>query len=102
MTHRYERDLGYLEGLSGSPTRYVGALGPAARTERMLHDLSAKGIATDAFRARLHGPAGLDLGSEGPEEIAQSILAEIIAVKRGRDGGPLRARPGPIHDRQAR
>ncbi|MEA2581458.1 MAG: xanthine dehydrogenase accessory factor [Actinomycetota bacterium] len=102
MTHRYERDLGYLEGLSRSPARYIGALGPAARTERMLHDLSARGVATDAFRARLHGPAGLDLGSEGPEEIAQSILAEIIAVKRGRDGGPLRARPGPIHDRQAR
>jgi xanthine dehydrogenase accessory factor len=102
MTHRYERDLGYLDGLSRTAARYVGALGPAARTERMLHDLSERGVATDAFRPRLHGPAGLDLGSEGPEEIAQSIIAEIIAVKRGRDGGPLRARPGPIHDRQAR
>ena len=50
-------------------------------------------------RARIHGPAGLDLGSEGPEEIAESILAEIVAVKRDRRGGFLKERPGPIHDR---
>jgi xanthine/CO dehydrogenase XdhC/CoxF family maturation factor len=51
-------------------------------------------------RDRIHGPAGLDLGAEGPEEIAQSILAEIVAVKRGRHGGFLKERPGPIHDRE--
>jgi xanthine dehydrogenase accessory factor len=53
----------------------------------------------DADRARIHGPAGLDLGGEGPEEIAQAIVAEIVAVKRQRAGGFLRDRPGPIHDR---
>jgi xanthine/CO dehydrogenase XdhC/CoxF family maturation factor len=52
-------------------------------------------------RARIHGPAGLDLGSEGPEEIAQSILAEIVAVRRQRDAGFLRDRRGPIHDRRS-
>ena len=50
-------------------------------------------------RRRIHGPAGLDLGGEGPEEIAQAIVAEIVAVKRRRAGGFLRDRPGPIHDR---
>ena len=50
-------------------------------------------------RRRVHGPAGLDLGGEGPEEIAQAIVAEIVAVKRGRSGGFLRDRPGPIHER---
>jgi xanthine/CO dehydrogenase XdhC/CoxF family maturation factor len=54
---------------------------------------------TDEDRARIHGPAGLDLGSEGPEEISGSIIAEIVAVRRGRNGGFLKARPGPIHDR---
>ena len=54
---------------------------------------------TDEDRARIHGPAGLDLGSEGPEEIAGSILSEIVAVRRGRHGGFLKERPGPIHDR---
>jgi xanthine dehydrogenase accessory factor len=57
-------------------------------------------VAIDAQRRdRIHGPAGLDLGGEGPEEIAQSILAEIVAVRRGRHGGFLKERPGPIHDR---
>jgi xanthine/CO dehydrogenase XdhC/CoxF family maturation factor len=52
-----------------------------------------------AERERIHGPAGLDLGGEGPEEIAQAIVAEIVAVKRRRSGGFLRDRLGPIHDR---
>ena len=102
MTHNYERDRGYLEGLSRTQARYIGALGPATRTERMLQDLAGMDVAVDILRTRLHGPAGLDLGGEGPEEIAQSIVAEMIAVKRGRSGGSLRDRSGPIHDRQPR
>jgi len=75
-------------------------LGPAARTQRLLMELADEGVAiTDADRARIHGPAGLDLGSEGPEEIAGSIVSEIVAVRRGRGGGFLKERPGPIHDR---
>jgi xanthine/CO dehydrogenase XdhC/CoxF family maturation factor len=54
---------------------------------------------SDDVRAHMHSPAGLDLGAEGPEEIAQAILAEIVAVRRGREGGFLKRRPGPIHDR---
>ena len=75
-------------------------LGPAARTQRLLMELADEGVgsATDD-RERIHGPAGLDLGSEGPDEIAHSIVAEIVAFKRGRDGGFLKQRPGPIHDR---
>jgi xanthine/CO dehydrogenase XdhC/CoxF family maturation factor len=98
MTHNFLRDKDYVRALLASPARYIGMLGPAARTERLLMELREEGI-TDADRARIHGPAGLDLGSEGPEEIAQSVLAEIVAVKRGRRGGFLKERPGPIHDR---
>jgi xanthine/CO dehydrogenase XdhC/CoxF family maturation factor len=46
---------------------------------------------------RLHAPAGLDIGAEGPEEVARAIVSEILAVIRGRRGGPLRDRLGPIH-----
>jgi xanthine dehydrogenase accessory factor len=100
MTHNFLRDKGYVQGLLATPVRYIGMLGPAARTERILAELrDAGGELSDQDRARLHGPAGLDLGSEGPEEIAQSIVAEIIAERHGREGGPLRARHGPIHDR---
>jgi len=100
MTHNFLRDKDYVRSLISSPAAYIGMLGPAARTERLLMELRGEGVAiSDAERARIHGPAGLDLGGEGPEEIAESILSEIIAVKRGRDGGFLKERPGPIHDR---
>ncbi len=62
-------------------------------------ELREEGVDVDAGLDRFHGPAGLDLGGDGPEEIAQAIVAEIVAVKRGRSGGFLRDRPGPIHDR---
>ena len=100
MTHNFLRDKAYLRSLLGSPAAYVGMLGPAARTQRLLMELVDEGVEVARERGeRIHGPAGLDLGSEGPEEIAQSILAEIVAVRRGRHGGFLRERPGPIHDR---
>jgi len=80
--------------------RFIAMLGPGARTQRLLTELREEGVAiTDDDRARLHGPAGLDLGAEGPEEIATAIVAEIVAVKRGREGGFLRNCPGPIHER---
>ena len=100
MTHNFLRDKEYLRSLLSSPVSYIGMLGPAARTERLLMELRDEGVTiSEADRARIHGPAGLDLGSEGPEEIAQSIAAEIVAVRHARHGGFLKDRPGPIHDR---
>jgi xanthine dehydrogenase accessory factor len=100
MTHNFLRDKGYVRSLLGSPAAYIGMLGPVARSERLLMELREEGVEVgDGRRERIHGPAGLDLGGEGPEEIAQAILAEIVAVKRRRAGGFLRDRPGPIHDR---
>ena len=100
MTHNFLRDKAYLRSFLASPVAYIGMLGPAARTQRLLMELAEEGVEiTEEDRARIHGPAGLDLGSEGPEEIAGSILSEIVAVRRGRNGGFLKERPGPIHDR---
>lgn len=100
MTHNFLRDKEYVRSLLGSPAAYVGMLGPAARTERLLAELRDEGVEIDGDqRDRVHGPAGLDLGGEGPEEIAAAIVAEIVAVKRRRSGGFLKDRPGPIHDR---
>ena len=102
MTHNFLRDKEYLRSLLGSDAGYIGMLGPSARTHRLLMELADEGVAlTDADRQRIHGPAGLDLGAEGPEEIAQAIVAEIVAARHGRGGGFLKARPGPIHDRPA-
>jgi xanthine dehydrogenase accessory factor len=100
MTHNFLRDKEYLRSLLASDAAYVAMLGPAARTQRLLMELADEGVAvTEPVLERLHGPAGLDLGAEGPEEIAQAIVAEIVAVKRGRRGGFLKERPTPIHDR---
>jgi len=46
---------------------------------------------------RINGPAGLDIGAHSPAETALSILAEIMAVRAGRDGGRLRESSGRIH-----
>ncbi|MGE5227616.1 MAG: XdhC family protein [Planctomycetaceae bacterium] len=100
MTHNFLRDKEYLRTLLTSPASYIGMLGPAARTQRILMELEDEGVEIgDADRARIHGPAGLDLGAEGPEEIAHAIVSEIVAFRHARGGGFLRDRPGPIHER---
>jgi xanthine/CO dehydrogenase XdhC/CoxF family maturation factor len=91
MSHNYLRDLDYLRGLLGADVAYIGALGPGARLQRLLSDLDDGAPAPSI----LYGPAGLDIGAEGPSEIALAIMAEIVAVRRAKSGGHLRARKGP-------
>jgi len=103
MAHHYERDRAALAALAQSRARYVGVLGPALRTERMLSDLVECGAldaaASDALKqARLYAPAGLDLGSRTPPEVALSILAELQSVLRGTSAQSLRQKSRPIHD----
>ncbi len=96
MSHNYLRDLDYLRCLIGTEVAYIGALGPGARLERLLKDLEAEGVEVgETDLAKIHAPAGLDVGAEGPQEIAWAILAEILAVRRGRGAGFLRRRKGP-------
>jgi xanthine/CO dehydrogenase XdhC/CoxF family maturation factor len=102
MTHNFLRDKEYVRSLLGSPARCVAMLGPAVRTARLIDELREEGVDIgQGDLDRFRGPAGLDLGAEGPEEIAAAICAEIVAVKRGRGAGFLRDRPGPIHERHA-
>lgn len=100
MTHNFLHDRTLLRGLLTTPARYIGLLGPRARTDRLLVDLARAGVtADDGQRARLFAPVGVDLGAESPEEIALSILAEILALHNGRSVASLRERGGPIHAR---
>lgn len=99
MSHNYLRDRDYLKSFLGSEVAYIGMLGPRARLERLLTDLAGEGMRPAvAQRAKVHGPAGLDLGGEGPEEIAVAIVGEVLAVSRERAGGFLRSRAGSIHE----
>jgi xanthine dehydrogenase accessory factor len=103
MSHNYLRDRDYLRSLLPSAAAYIGMLGPGARLQRLLGDLEGDGFRpTSDQLQRTYGPAGLDLGGEGPEEIAAAIVAEVLAVSGGREAGFLRQRPGPIHERPQR
>jgi xanthine dehydrogenase accessory factor len=67
-----------------SDVGYIGAIGSRATSAERLERLRVAGFTDDAL-ARIHGPVGLNLGARTPEEIALSIIAEIVAVRRGRD-----------------
>lgn len=96
MSHNYLRDVDFLGSLLGRPVAYIGCLGPGERLERMLKDLVAAGKSVEPEDLeRIHGPAGIDLGAEGPTEIAWSVLSEILAVRRGAGAGFLVHRKGP-------
>ena len=99
ITHSYNRDKELLRRLLPMHLRYVGALGPRVRTDRLIAELAEEGVAFGAEELEpLHGPAGLDIGAETPEEIAVSIIAEIQAVLVRRPGTSLRNKEGGIHD----
>jgi xanthine dehydrogenase accessory factor len=90
MTHNLDHDVAYLHALKDAPLAYIGAIGSRDRVARMRDNPALSGL-------HLHAPAGLDIGSETPEEIALAIAAEIMAVINHRNGGSLRNNNGSIH-----
>ncbi|MFA6083125.1 XdhC family protein [Mucilaginibacter sp.] len=99
MTHNYNYDMAILKQLLPLQLPYIGALGPKKRLSRILEELLEQGIDITADQlSRIYGPAGLDVGSENSEEIALSIIAEIQAVLKNRNGSSLRDKT-VIHNR---
>jgi xanthine dehydrogenase accessory factor len=98
MTHNFGRDLLALDRLLPLQLRYVGLLGPRKRHAELLARLSEyRPLDFNAEFKTLFAPAGLDIGSEAPEEIALSMVSEVAAVLSGRRGGFLGERKGDIH-----
>ncbi|MBA3853094.1 MAG: hypothetical protein C0503_01690 [Gemmatimonas sp.] len=94
MTHHFADDTDYLRALLRTPARYLGVLGPRQRTERILGILRGEG-SVDV--ERIFGPVGLDIGTDGAEQVALSVVAEMLAVRSGRRPQSLRERRAPIH-----
>jgi xanthine/CO dehydrogenase XdhC/CoxF family maturation factor len=97
VSHIYDMDRRALEVLLPMPLGYLGLQGNRVRSRKLLRELGEAGPMSPDQRARLHFPAGLDIGAETPEGIALSMLAEVQAALSGHPGGPLRDRDGTIH-----
>jgi xanthine dehydrogenase accessory factor len=95
MTHNLEYDGRFLQSLADGRIAFVGLLGPSHRKEKLLQNL---GDQAKLLVGRLHGPVGLDIGAETPEEIALSIIAGIQALIKGKTGGQLvMQNPAKLH-----
>ncbi|MGL6279443.1 MAG: XdhC family protein [Gaiella sp.] len=96
LTHDDKFDEPALIAALETEAFYIGALGSRRNQERRRERLLEAGVAEEAL-ARIQGPCGLDIGADSQAETALSILAEILAVRAGRSGGPLRDAKQRIH-----
>lgn len=94
MTHNFADDTDYLRALLPTPVRYIGMLGPRQRTARIVARLRGEGPLDES---RIYGPVGLDIGTDGAEQVALAVVAEMLAVRSGRPPRSLRDRGASIH-----
>ena len=98
MTHSFAHDREWVRRLLRTDVPYIGLLGPRARRDEILEQLGATGERIGgAGTDRLFAPVGLDLGADGPEQIAVSIVAELLAVRAASEPRHLREKEGVIH-----
>jgi xanthine dehydrogenase accessory factor len=96
LTHDEKFDIPLLTRALASEAYYIGALGSRRNQERRRERLLEAGVDESGLE-RISGPAGLDVGAHTPAETAVSMLAEIMAVRAGREGGRLKDAAGRIH-----
>ena len=75
-----------MRALAARDLRYLGLIGSRAKVARIYDALTAEGVPAEVLK-QVHAPIGLDIGAVTPQEIAVSILAELIAVKHGKIKG---------------
>jgi len=98
MSHNFSNDLKYLIELKDSTPAYLGMLGPSDRREKMLTQfLEYCPEIDESFIENIYGPAGLNIGAETPQEIAVSIVSEILSVVRNQVPMSLKEKLGRIH-----
>lgn len=95
LSHDPKFDEPAMLGALKTDARYIGAVGSRNTNEERRERLQEAGVSDEQI-ARIRGPIGLDIGGSTPEEMAISILAEMIAVTNGRDGRALSVVKGAI------
>jgi xanthine dehydrogenase accessory factor len=95
LTHDPKIDEPTLAAALKTGAGYIGAIGSRKTHADRFERMARWGVTAQELR-RVYAPIGLDLGGRTPAETALSIMAEVVAVKNGRQGGPLRAAGGPI------
>ena len=91
MSHSYEQDRNHLLALLPRQLRYVGLLGSRHRSGVLVAEAAAMlGWTLERCCVNLFAPVGLDIGGEGPEAIALSIIAEIQSVRHSKLGSARR------------
>lgn len=88
VTRGHQNDLEAVRALAARDFKYLGLIGSRAKVARIYDALREEGVPSDCL-ARVHAPIGLEIGAVTPAEIAISILAELIAVRRGADTAAL-------------
>ena len=83
VTRGHTNDLDALRALAPRELRYLGLIGSRAKVARISDQLLSEGMPPDVLK-QVHAPIGLDIGAVTPQEIAVSILSELIAVKHGK------------------
>ena len=87
VTRGHTHDLDAMRSLSPRQLRYLGLIGSKAKVKRIFDALIEEGVAAETLTG-IHAPIGLDIGAITPQEIAVSIVAELIAVKHGKIAEP--------------
>jgi len=88
VSHSHVQDKEALRAVVASEAASIGMMGSTRKVQRIFRELRDEGV-PDAALARARAPIGLDIGAETPAELALSILAEIVADRRGRPGGHM-------------
>jgi xanthine dehydrogenase accessory factor len=81
VTRGHRDDMRVLQQAIATPARYISMIGSKRKVINVIRELEKQGISREAFE-RIHAPMGLDIGAISPEEIAVSVVAEMIAVRR--------------------
>ena len=99
ISHNYAFDLEVLKSFYPKKFSYLGILGPKKRFDKLRKDLISSGKNEEAFFEQIFSPSGLNIGADTPDEIAVSIISEIQAAFKNKNGGFLKSLNTPIHKR---